>query len=115
MAVRTCEGSTAPEEQAAPVEQARPFRSSAMMRASPSMPGKVMLEVFGVRGALAALTRESGTRQSKAALEFVAQSWTCAARLSPERMRASSAALPRPTMPATFSVPGRKPRWWWPP
>ncbi len=65
MAVRTCEGSTAPEEQAAPVEQARPLKSRAMMRASPSMPANVMLEVFGVRGALAALARASGTRESK--------------------------------------------------
>ena len=57
MAVSTCEGSTAPEEQAAPVEQARPFRSRAMIRASPSIPGKVMLVVFGVRGAPAAFAR----------------------------------------------------------
>ena len=58
MAVRTWEGATAPEEQAEPVEQARPLRSSAMSRASPSTPGKSMLVVLGVRGAVAALTRD---------------------------------------------------------
>src|SRR5713226_6827734 len=50
MAVRTCDGSTAPEEQAAPVEHARPFKSRAMRRASPSTPGKTRFVVFGVRG-----------------------------------------------------------------
>src|SRR5258708_3557125 len=62
IAVRTCEGSTAPEEHAAPVEQASPLRSRAMTRASPSMPGNKMLDVFGVRGAFKELTRESGRR-----------------------------------------------------
>ena len=57
IAVSTWEGSTAPDEHAAPVEQASPFRSRAMMRASPSIPGKVMLVVFGVRGAPAAFAR----------------------------------------------------------
>src|SRR5229473_3791362 len=61
MAVRTCDGSTAPEEQAAPVEQARPFKSSAIRRASPSTPGKTRFVVFGVRGAEAAFTRDWGT------------------------------------------------------
>ena len=37
MAVRTWEGSVAPEEQAEPLETARPLRSRAMTRASPSM------------------------------------------------------------------------------
>src|ERR1700682_4664838 len=58
MAVSTCDGSTAPEEQAAPVEQARPFKSSAMRRASPSTPGKTRFVVFGVRGAPPPLRRD---------------------------------------------------------
>jgi hypothetical protein len=58
MAVRTCEGSTAPEEQAAPVEQAKPLRSRAMRSASPSTPGKTRLAVLGVRGAWPPLMRE---------------------------------------------------------
>src|SRR5216684_6016617 len=60
MAVSTCEGSTAPEEQAAPVEQARPLRSRAMRRASPSTPGKIRFVVLGARGAAPAFTRDWG-------------------------------------------------------
>src|SRR5947208_1049494 len=37
IAVSTCDGSIAPEEQAAPVETASPFRSRAITIASPSM------------------------------------------------------------------------------
>src|SRR5882762_2205865 len=65
MAVRTWDGSTAPEEQAAPVETARPFKSSEMRRASPSTPGKTIFVVFGVRGAAPPLARDCGTRCSK--------------------------------------------------
>ena len=38
MAVSTCEGSTAPLEQAAPLDTAKPLRSSATTMASPSTP-----------------------------------------------------------------------------
>ena len=110
MAVSTCEGSTAPDEQAAPVEQARPFRSRAMIRASPSMPGKVMLVVLGVRGAWRRWHAHRNASE-QAVFEFVAQRGNARVSLMPESSRASSAALPRPTIPGTFSVPGRNPRW----
>lgn len=55
MAVRTWDGSTAPDEQAAPLETAKPRRSRAITIASPSMPAKRMLVVLGTRGALAPL------------------------------------------------------------
>ncbi len=73
MAVSTCEGSTAPDEQAAPVEQARPFRSSAMTKASPSMPGKVMFVVLGVRRRSSSV--DAGIRHAlnKGVLQRVAQ------------------------------------------
>ena len=40
MAVRTCDGSVAPDWQALPAETERPFRSSAMRRESASSPSK---------------------------------------------------------------------------
>ena len=47
---RTCDGSTAPLEQAAPLDTANPLRSSAISRASLSIPSKRILVVLGVRG-----------------------------------------------------------------
>src|SRR5216684_3947103 len=70
IAVRTWDGSTAPEEQAAPVEQARPFKSSAMRRASPSTPGMTRLVVLGVRGTAPPFTRDWGTRWSRPCCNF---------------------------------------------
>ena len=51
MAVRTCEGSLAPLEQAEPLETAKPRRSSAIRRGSVSMPSNRRLEVLETRGA----------------------------------------------------------------
>ena len=53
------------------MEQARPFRSSAMTSASPSMPGKVMLVVLGVRGADCGVCARIGNASEEFAFEFV--------------------------------------------
>ena len=55
MASRTWLGSTRPDEQAAPVETATPLRSNPMTIPSASASRKVMLDVFGTRGAAAPL------------------------------------------------------------
>ena len=47
MAVRTCDGSVAPLEQAEPLETAKPRRSRAISRGSVSMPSKRRFEVLG--------------------------------------------------------------------
>ena len=81
------------------MEQARPFRSRAMSKASPSTPGKSMLVVLGVRGCGGGVYARMGNALEQAALEIVAES--ADARRSLRRdFCASSAALPRPTMPA---------------
>src|SRR5207245_1798680 len=61
MAVSTCEGSTAPVEQADPEEQAIPARSRCISNASLSVPGIDTLETCGARGPRAALITASGT------------------------------------------------------
>ena len=59
MAMSTCEGPTAPEEQAAPVEQAMPCRSSAITSASPPAAGNATFEVLETRCARLPFTRAS--------------------------------------------------------
>ena len=56
IAVRTCDGSIAPDEHAAPVETDKPLRSSAITIASPSRQSKTIFVVLGTRGAPALLT-----------------------------------------------------------
>ena len=63
IASSTCEGSTAPLEQAEPLDTAKPRRSSAITIASPSMPSKQMLVVFGMR---AVRRRRSRRRRARA-------------------------------------------------
>ena len=70
-----------------------------------------MLVVLGCAGRRPPLTRESRNAREQAALQLVAQGGDALRVCSQSELRASSAALPRPTIPATFSVPGRKPRW----
>jgi len=109
IAVNTCDGSTAPDEHAAPVEHASPFKSSAITNASPSIPANVIFVVFGVRTTSAPFTRASATRSinppSSSSLNLPTLSASPASA-----PRAISAAFPSPTIPATFSVPGRNPR-----
>ena len=99
---------TAPDEHAEPDDTANPRRSSAIISASPSNPGNVMLHVFGVRRAPAAFANASGTRANNPASSLSRNADTRDASAVRE-IRANSAALPSPTIPGTFSVPGRNP------
>ena len=73
MAASTCDGSTAPEEQAAPAEHARPCKIERDHQASPSTPGNIMLEVLGVRGARAAVHARLRHAFEQAVFQAVAQ------------------------------------------
>ncbi len=91
-----------------------PERSSAMRSDSLSVPGTEMLSTCAARGAFAACTTASG---------IVARSAACSlSRSAPRRLSSSSissmvssAARASPTAAATFSVPGRWPRFCEPP
>src|SRR5687768_14753520 len=62
IASSTCDGSTAPEEQAAPVDTENPFKSNAISNASPSIPSNLRFDVFGTRSAPAPFTVTCATR-----------------------------------------------------
>src|SRR5690348_3176489 len=108
MAVRTCEGSTAPVEHADPDEQAIPARSKCIKRASLSVPGIDTFETCGARGPRAALTTASGTTASS---RRSSSSRSAATRVAKPACSwaASSTAFPSAAIPGTFSVPGRIP------
>ncbi len=61
MATSTCEGSTAPVEQADPLDAAMPARSRCISSASLSAPCTAMLKRWGARSLPSALTTRSGT------------------------------------------------------
>src|ERR1017187_2241578 len=115
IAVKTCDGSIAPDEQAAPVETDRPLRSSAITMASPSRQSNTMFVVFGTRGApaLFTLTWSMISRMVRSSRSRSAVMRSTLPSANPSR--AISAALPSPTMPARFSVPARRDRSWRPP
>src|SRR5439155_618765 len=114
IAVRTCDGSTAPVEQAEPEEQAIPARSRGIRRASLSVPGIDTLVTCGARRPFAALITASGTTASSRRSSSSRRAATRAANAACSRA-ASSTAAPNPTIPGTFSVPGRMPNCWPPP
>src|SRR5208337_842447 len=115
IAVKTCEGSMAPDEQAAPVETDSPLRSSAITMASPSRQSNTMFVVLGTRGAPALLT-PTWSMLSTMVRSMRSRSAAIRSTLpSVNPWRAISAALPSPTMPARFSVPARRERSWRPP
>ena len=113
IASSTGDGSSVPELQADPVETAIPARSSAVSSVSPSQPSKATFKVLHTRGAFLPATRERGIpsaaacRRSRNAASRGASSGSEAA--------ATESASASPTIPATFSVPPRRPRSWWPP
>ena len=110
----TCEASCEPVRHAEPAEQQIPSRSNKRSAAEDSMPSNETLEVFGSRVAPAPLTD----------VPFTAPSTDFSKRSRMERIlhlssrryfRATSAAFPRPTIDATFSVPPRRSFSWPPP
>src|SRR6185437_15242063 len=113
-AARTCDGSTLPLVHAEPDEHATPARSRAMSMDSLSVPGTDTLKMCGARGPPPPFTTASGmrarsvrSRRSRSAPNR---------RISASRSAmASSAARARPIAAATFSVPGRNPRFCEPP
>src|SRR5205807_4398622 len=109
----TCEASCEPVRHAEPAEQQIPSRSNKRSAAEDSMPSNERLEVFASRVAPAPLTD----------VPFTVSSTDFSKRSRMERIlhlfsrryfRAISAAFPRPTIDATFSVPPRRP-FSWPP
>src|SRR6267143_117554 len=114
IAVSTCDGSTVPVLQADPDEQAIPARSRCISNASLSVPGMDTFEMCGARAPCQPLIRASGTMATRRR--------SSSSRSSPSRVArpccssaARRAAMPNPTMPGTFSVPGRIPNCWPPP
>src|SRR5436190_11798280 len=110
----TCEASCEPDRQADPAEQQIRCRSSKRSAAGDSIPSNEQLDVFGIRAAPAPFT-DAPLTLSKIALSKRSRiERTCV--LSADRYSAaSSAAFPRPTIDATFSVPPRRPFSWPPP
>ncbi len=109
IAFSTCEGSSVPDEQADPDDTAMPSRSSAMSSDSDSTRSKLMLVVFGTRGAAVAVdgrcrararARRASSRSRSAAMRGAASAASSAAR--------TSAATPMPASAGTFSVPARR-------
>ena len=98
MATSTCDGSTAPVEQAEPPEAATPARSRCMSSASLSAPATATLSTCGARSAPSPLTTRSGTTarsraasSSRSARSRAASAGCSAAasvRGAPERHRA---------------------------
>ena len=109
IAVSTCEGSTAPLEQAEPEETAIPSRSSPISSASGSAPGTETLLMVGRRAAPAPFTTSPETASRSPASSRSRSAETRAIAVS-RSASAASAAAAKPAAPATSSVPGRIPR-----
>src|SRR5690606_7302174 len=109
IAASTRLGRTLPLEQADPAETAKPARSICITCVSPFQPGVTRQEVLGSRGpprptiavsGAASSTRASSRSRKPATPSQTPASWSASA---------ARAAAPKPAMPATFSVPDRRP------
>src|SRR5450756_45305 len=109
IASNACEGSGFPDLHAEPEEKAIPLRSRKRTSDSPRISGMVILSVFGRRSRSGPFLRapemssqilDSSRSRSRATLPGIPE-------YSPRS--ASSTALPKPTIPGTFSVPERIP------
>src|SRR5438093_210633 len=105
---RTWEGSVSPEVHADPLDTAKPSRSSATISDSPSVPGTQNDALFGRRSVGCPFSTASGTPVRTPAIRR-SRSFACRGDSVARRSRAMRIATPRPTMPATFSVPVRRP------
>ena len=107
MATSTCDGSPSWLEHALPPDAHTPCSSSSSTKAAESIPGTDTFNVPGTRGP-SPFTRESGMR---ARMRCCKASRNDAMRDASSSMcsHAAFAAAAMPTMPATFSVPPRKP------
>ena len=95
-------------------EQQMPCRSSSRSAAEDSIPSNERLDVFGIRGAPAPFTDAPLTVSSAAFSNRSRMDWMLHFP-SARCFAASSAAFPRPTIDATFSVPPLRPFSWPPP
>ena len=102
----TCDGSNVPEEQAEPVDTRCPRDRAQSTATPPRSESKLMFVVFATRGVRAPL-RAVPARFAGLLFEPVTKDGESRGflRLFPT---AIVAATPRPTMPATFSVPARR-------
>src|SRR3989475_11828844 len=104
----TCEASCEPVRQAEPAEQQIRCRSNKRRAAGDSIPSNEKLDVFGIRAAPAPFTAPPLTVSRTAFSNRSRIERTCAFP-SDRYSAARSAAFPRPTIDATFSVPPRRP------
>src|SRR5438093_8021110 len=114
IARNTCDASCEPVLQADAAEQQIPLRSSSRSAADDSIPSNERLDVFGIRGAPAPFTDAPLTVSSTAFSNRSRMDWMLHFP-SARYFAASSAAFPRPTIDATFSVPPLRPFSWPPP
>src|SRR5437763_10450065 len=114
IALSTCEASSDPVRQAEPAEQQIRCRSNKRRAAEDSIPSNEKLDVFGIRAAPAPFTAAPFTVSRIAFSNRSRMERTCVFP-SDEYWDARSAAFPRPTIDATFSVPPRRPFSWPPP
>src|SRR5581483_5053647 len=108
IARNTCEASCEPVRQAEPAEQQIPCRSNKRSAAGDWTPSNERLDVFERRGASPPFTDtplivSSSDFSNRSRMERILHF------PSARYFRASSAAFPRPTIDATFSVPPRRP------
>src|SRR5690606_12920109 len=110
----TWAGSSEPEVQAEPAEAAMPAKSRLSSSDSPSTPGKLKWALLGSRCVGCPFSTASGTRRRMPSISASRSRAACSAASILLAAARRSAAL-RPTMPATCSVPARKPLSWPPP
>src|SRR5438874_1199597 len=104
IALSTCEASSDPVRQAEPAEQQIRCRSNKRRAAGDSIPSNEKLDVFGIRAAPAPFTAAPFTVSRIAFSNRSRIERTCVFP-SDKYWDALSAAFPRPTIDATFSVP----------
>ena len=111
-AVSTWLGLGSPEVQADPELNASPL--SPRVNRSADRPSKERLMLLHKRSLGCPLSRASGTAVKTFSMSSSRNSLSRAHSSGPW-FRANSLAAPKPTIPATFNVPGRRPRSCWPP
>ena len=110
---RMGDGKSEPLEHADPAEHATPDKSRAIRSASARSPGNEIFSVCGSAAARRVLSTRGWAGSSRSRNRSRSRS-TFAQREFISRHAMSSAAA-SPTARATASVPGRRPRCWWPP
>ena len=112
-AVSTCEGSPSRLAQALPPDAHTPRSSSSSTSEAESTPSNDMSSVPGTRGSAPFMQVPEISSRIRRCSSFLRRAM-CRAYYA-MFVQASSAAAAIPTMPATFSVPPRRPRSWRPP